>query len=329
LAAHAPSLAGTAAPMQGGAPPPQQLRVFSGESSFESSFESARPRYAQLLGTQLPSSLGAPGESSGGVGGPSAGRGRGGVSAPDMDEGLLSPDAAAWELQNLDTSMPSVVVDPEDLLFMLDPPGSASARAPVQELGLEDTFEDGPGAIAGAGGDFAGVEATDDASLDAEYDAAQMPPEFLDPSVRPAGPDEFLADTSDLGFMVPEEPSMGDAALTGVLGPLAANPAAASVPVSAALASQGAEAVADTFETDLQAQATVDLGAAATGEPSMAALNVASTANDVASTANEVPATDFGLASPTADAASTTSDTSSVELSPTEALSTSVEPREG
>ncbi|WP_205525387.1 hypothetical protein [Pyxidicoccus trucidator] len=298
LAAHAPSLAGTSGPSQGGAPPPQQLRVFSGESSFESSFESARPRYAQLLGTQLPSSLGAPGESSGGVGSLSAGRGRGGVSAPDMDDDLLSPDAAAWELQNLDTSTPTMV-EPEDLLFMLDPPGSASSRAPVFELGLDDVFEDGPGAISGSGGagtpGFAGVEATDDVPLDAAYDTTELPPEFLDPSVRPAGPDEFLADTSDLGSLIPEEPSLGDAALAGVLGPVIANPAAASVPVSAALASQGVEAVADTFEADLQAQPTVDLGAAASSEPPLASFDVdAAVAGEpsvvVASTALDVDA---------------------------------------
>ncbi|MBZ4414871.1 hypothetical protein [Myxococcus sp. RHSTA-1-4] len=212
LAAHAPHLEGMSAPGEAaGAPAPEQLRVFSGESSFESAFESSRPRYAQLLGSQLPSSLGAPSESAGGVGALSGRRGAGGVQG--MDD-LLSAETAAWELQNLDTSTASVV-EPEDLLFMLDPPGSAAASAPVVELGLEDVFEvDGHGAPA----------------LDS--------PELLDPAVRPAGPDEFLADTDDLGSLVPEEPSTGDAALTGV-------------------------------EADLQAQPSVivDLGAAAPGEP--------------------------------------------------------------
>jgi hypothetical protein len=253
LAAHAPHLAGGASPASaGGASQPQQLRVFSGESSFESAFESSRPRYAQMLGSQLPSSLGAPEERSGGIGSVS---GRGGVGGADMDD-LLSPDAAAWELQNLDTAAPSAV-EPEDLLFMLDPPGSASARAPLA-LGLEDTFEDGPGAVTGAAGgrtpDFAGVGAIDDLSEHLALDA----PELLDPGVRPAGPDEFLADTSDLGDFVTEEPSMGDAALAGVLASVAANPAAASVPVSAALASQGVEAIAeDTFEVALNSESVV------------------------------------------------------------------------
>jgi len=231
LAAHVPHLTGQASPTQGGAPPPEQLRVFSGESSFESSFESARPRYAQLLGSQLPSTLGAPGESSRGVGGLSAGRGRGGMSAPDLED-LLSPEAAAWELQNLDTSTTPPLMEPEDLLFMLDPPDSASTLAPVV-----DSFEDGPG--------FTGLD-----------DATPVPSELLDPTVRPAGPDEFLADTNDLGSMVPEEPSLGDAALADVLE------------VSAGLASQSVE-VADSLEVDLQARALIDL--ASTGPDTSAA----------------------------------------------------------
>jgi hypothetical protein len=49
---------------------------------------------------------------------------------------------------------------------------------------------------------------------------------------------------------VPEEFSPGDAALAGVLGALAANPAAASVQVSSALASRGVETVAETMAPD-------------------------------------------------------------------------------
>ena len=257
LIAHTPHLAGHAAPGASGAsggPTPQQLRVFSGESSFESSFESASPRYAQRLGSQLPSSLGAPSESRGGVSGPSGRRGAEGVQ--DMD-GLLSAETAAWELQNLDPSTPSVV-EPEDLLFMLDPPGSTGPSEPVLELGLEDVFEV----------DGQGVERLDDAPVDAAaYAAAHLPPDFLDPAVRPAGPDEFLADTNDLGDLVPEEPSATDAPLAGVLASLTANPAAAAAPVTAALASQSVEAVVDPVDVELQARPTVELGAPESGEP--------------------------------------------------------------
>ncbi|NMO17136.1 hypothetical protein HPC49_16315 [Pyxidicoccus fallax] len=271
LAAHAPSLAGTSSPGgASGASMPQQLRVFSGESSFEGSFESARPRYAQMLGSQLPSSLGAPSEpAGGGVNGVSGRRGTGGVQ--DMDD-LLSPETAAWELHNLDTSPPSAM-EAEDVLFMMDPPASKvaskTASEPVMELGLEDVFEEGPASVSGAAGarDLAAVEtpdveAIDDSPLSSAAEYARQEAALLDPAVRPAGPDEFLADPDDLGTLIPEEPSMSDAALSGVLASLAANPAAAAVPVSGALGSQGVEAVAEAVEPDLQAQPSVivDLG---------------------------------------------------------------------
>lgn len=253
LAAHAPNLVGAAGDSSF-EPAPEQLRVFSGESSFESG--GTRSRYAQLLGSQLPSSLGAPQERVGGV---SSGRGRG-VGGTGVDD-LLSPDTAAWELQNLDTS-PATAVEPEDLLFMLDAPAPTGlARQPH----VEDVFEDGPAGIssvdAARSQDVAPIE---DATLDAlDVDALPyLTPEELDPAVRPAGPDEFLADTNDLGSLVPEEPSVGDAALAGVLAPVVASPAAATAPVSAALASQSVEAVADSFEVEPAAQATVDPGAA-------------------------------------------------------------------
>ncbi|QSQ19791.1 hypothetical protein JY651_31470 [Pyxidicoccus parkwayensis] len=271
LAAHAPSLAGASGASASGASP-EQLRVFSGESSFESG--GTRSRYAQLLGSQLPASLGAPQERSGGAASLSGARGRD-VGGADMDD-LMSPETAAWELQNLDTSTPSVV-EPEDLLFMLDPPGSSGPADPVLELGLDDdVFENAPAGLSGVSNALRpqDVAALDDAALDdASLDPAVQPAgpdefladtsdlaEELDPAVRPAGPEEFLADTDDLGSMVPEdEPSVSDAALAGVLTPLLVNPAAASAPVAAALASQAVEAIADTFEVAPAAEATVNL----------------------------------------------------------------------
>ncbi|WP_426732969.1 hypothetical protein [Myxococcus faecalis] len=203
------------------------LRVFSGESSFEA----AAPRYAQRLGSQLPSSLGAP-RDSGNTVGPSSRRG--GASVPDASD-ILSPDEAAWELQNLDTSSPSVDA-PEDLLSMLDPPGNAWGPVhPALDLHM-DGFED---AVGGADGLDAG-----------RYAAA----EWMDASVRPAGPSEFLADLDDLGDLVPEDLGPGDAALAGVMGSLAANPAAASVPVSAAMSAQGVDVVAESVELQPDAQ---------------------------------------------------------------------------
>jgi|GEM_PF-2355667 len=213
------------------------LRVFSGESSFES----AAPRYAQRLGSQLPSALGAPRDFGNGV--EQASR-RAGASVPDASD-ILSPDEAAWELQNLDTSSPGVDA-PEDLLSMMGTPAS-SVRVDPRDLDL-DWFEGGVPAIDGAtpeGGAVEGLTA-------ARYASGEL----MDASVRPAGPDEFLADLSDLGDLVPddEEPGPADAALAGVLGSLAANPVAASVPVSAALGAQSVDVVADAVELQPDAQ---------------------------------------------------------------------------
>ncbi|MCP3058191.1 hypothetical protein LXT21_05380 [Myxococcus sp. K38C18041901] len=212
------------------------LRVFSGESSFES----AAPRYAQRLGSQLPSSLGAP-RDSGNAAGPSSRRG--GANVPDASD-ILSPDEAAWELQNLDTSSPSVDA-PEDLLSMLDPPGNAWGPVhPALDLHM-DAFED---SVGGADGLDAGR------ALEGPSMAQSAAAEWMDESVRPAGPNEFLADLNDLGDMVPEDIGPADAALAGVMGSLAANPAAASVPVSAAMSAQGVDVVAEAVELQPDAQ---------------------------------------------------------------------------
>ncbi|WP_205522738.1 hypothetical protein [Myxococcus eversor] len=213
------------------------LRVFSGESSFES----AAPRYAQRLGSQLPSALGAPRDFGNGV--ERASR-RAEAAVPDASD-ILSPDEAAWELQNLDTSSPGVDA-PEDLLSMMGTPAS-SVRVDPRELDL-DWFE-------------GGVPATDEVTqeggaVEGSTAARYASGELMDASVRPAGPEEFLADLSDLGSLVPddEEPGPADAAFAGVLGSLAANPAAASVPVSAALGAQSVDVVADAVELQPDAQ---------------------------------------------------------------------------
>lgn len=221
----------------------QALRVFSGESSFEAS----APRYGQLLGAQLPSSLGAPRE----PGVPSTSR-RMGPSAPDASE-ILSPDQASWELQNLDAS--STQLDsPEDLLSMLGSPGASDFSASPLDLDL-DFYDDSL---------ISGLDAPGTSS------AAVEPPSsawntsasaWSNVSVEPAGPQEFLADLSDLGTLVPDEPSPTDAAFAGVLGSLAANPVAASLPTAAALGAQGVDAVAKTVEP------TSEMDAAHTATP--------------------------------------------------------------
>ncbi len=311
LSAHAPMLAGLDAEVDAGAP--EHLRVFSGESSFEA----APPRYSQLLGSQLPSALGAPREAAGAVSQrPSARR----PGAQDMGSDLLSPEAAAWELHNLDTSTAPTPMEAEDLLFMLEEPGVAAAHEPILELGPEDILEEAPlspspsarrgtseveAGLAGAasslpprapgafhadaddafsadgvpanrattaaGIDAAPVDVATAAAGDARIDdapagfalgsayAATYGQQFaarqaLDPAVSPAGPDTFLADPLDLGTLVPDEPAMEDAAIAGVLGSLAANPAAASAPVSATLASQGVEEAAESLSPEAAAE---------------------------------------------------------------------------
>ncbi|MFP2960507.1 hypothetical protein ACLEPN_22460 [Myxococcus sp. 1LA] len=306
LSAHAPKLAGVDAESMD-AEAPEHLRVFAGESSFEA----APPRYSQLLGSQLPASLGAPRESVSGAAHRPAFRG---PSAQDMGSDLLSPDAAAWELQNRDTSTVPTPMEAEDVLFMLEGPGAAADLAPAMELGIEDIFEEAPrlhaaeDALFSAGVDDvsearAGAEAAEQSRIasarlsapvnfateaagidavpadlasaaagDARVDdapagyalgsayAATYGQQFavrqaLDPAVSPAGPDEFLADPLDLGTLVPDEPTLDDAAVAGVLGSISANPAAASAPVAAAFASQGVEMVAEALEPGLQPDA--------------------------------------------------------------------------
>ncbi|WP_426749428.1 hypothetical protein [Myxococcus sp. Y35] len=315
LAAHAPKLAGLDAV---DAEAPEQLRVFAGESSFEA----APPRYSQMLGAQLPSTLGAPREPVAGAAHRPTPRG---PSAQDMGSDLLSPEAAAWELQHLDTSTAPTPMEAEDVLFMLDAPGASAAHEPALELGLEDIFEEVPHTTSAAGGHrnaeveagLAGAAsslpsrapgafpstpedgfladeidgpvlgapvngtphaegidavpadlataAAGDARIDdapagfalgsayaATYGQQFAARQALDPAVSPAGPDAFLADPLDLGTMVPDEPALEDAAVAGVLSSMAANPAAASAPVTAALASQGVEVVAEALEPELR-----------------------------------------------------------------------------
>lgn len=259
LAAHLAHLEGRATPGAGGYGS-QALRGFSGESSFEA----ASPRYAQRLGSQLPSSLGAPGERAEGVGGAGGRRGAGAADPSD----ILSPEDAAWELQNLDTSTPTIS-EPEDLLFMLDPPGSSGPVPPELQLNMEDVFEDGPQAVGGTG-DVDSRPADPYANpLDPAYAAAHGAYAVqFQPSVNPAGPDEFLADTNDLGAVGGEEPTPNDAAMASVLGALAANPAAASVQVSAALASRAVEKVADTVAPQADTLKAGETGLAGQPPPS-------------------------------------------------------------
>ncbi|NOK13980.1 hypothetical protein [Corallococcus exercitus] len=144
-----------------------QLRTFAGESTFEE----AAPAYAQLLGapqTSIPLMQARHFQQA-------ERRAEAPPADPSMDPSdILSPDAAAWELQNLDT-MPSTVSaqEAEDLLFLLESGDLSSLsdeelRALSDDMGAED------------------AEASDDAA-------------DLEASGTPDDPDGFLATMEDGG----------------------------------------------------------------------------------------------------------------------------------
>ncbi|RJS16171.1 hypothetical protein DRW03_31530 [Corallococcus sp. H22C18031201] len=163
-----------------------QLRTLAGISDFES----ARPRYAQILGSPQPSTATpSPLPSFR----PSAMPPREAFASELNPLDILSPEAAAWELQNLDTSTPTVD-EPEDLLFMLEPPGTSDLDSLPMELGFDDLDAD-------SGFDTGGT-----------LDASGETPDFLaDVNDVSAPESEFLATATDVA--APEhEPIAAEAA---------------------------------------------------------------------------------------------------------------------
>ncbi|RKH04555.1 hypothetical protein D7X32_10400 [Corallococcus carmarthensis] len=155
-----------------------QLRTFAGESSFEE----AGPAYAQLLGTPQTSTpmLQARHFQQ------AERRAEAPPADPSMDPSdILSPDAAAWELQNLDT-MPSTVSaqEAEDLLFLLES-GDLSGLSDEELSALSD-----------------GLDA-DDAALDSSGDA-----DGLEASGAPDDSDGFLATMEDSGPDLSQEAAL-------------------------------------------------------------------------------------------------------------------------
>ena len=176
-----------------------QLRTFAGVSEFEA----AAPSYAQLLGTSQPSSS------------PlmqarlfNEGRRTEAVSTdPSLDPSdILSPDAAAWELQNLDT-MPRTVSaqEAEDLLFLLES-GDLShlsdeeLRALSEGMDMEDGSADPE--LDAAGAETAGPEVSEGDFLATLEDSG---PDFATlGSMNVPPPDDFLADVNDFTLDAPE-----------------------------------------------------------------------------------------------------------------------------
>ncbi|RKH70230.1 hypothetical protein [Corallococcus aberystwythensis] len=163
-----------------------QLRTFAGESTFED----AGPAYAQLLGTPQTSTplLQARHFQQ------AERRAEAAPVDPSMDPSdILSPDDAAWELQNLDT-MPSTVSaqEAEDLLFLLESGDLSSLsdeelRALGDDLDVADADADSLEAP-GASDDSDGFLAT------LEDSGPELPPEEA-PGTSSSS--DFLADADD------------------------------------------------------------------------------------------------------------------------------------
>ncbi|RYZ40668.1 MAG: hypothetical protein EOO71_15135 [Myxococcaceae bacterium] len=171
-----------------------QLRAFAGVSEFEAS----APSYAQRLGMPTSTPLmqarlaNAPR------------RTEEVDTDPSMDPSdILSPDAAAWELQNLDTLPRTVSAqEAEDLLFLLES-GDLSGLSDEELRALsEESGADGadlePDALATSGA----TEGQDDflATMDDSV------PEFgyAEGSMNVPPPDDFLADVNDFTLEAPE-----------------------------------------------------------------------------------------------------------------------------
>ncbi|RKG73775.1 hypothetical protein D7W79_24760 [Corallococcus exercitus] len=161
-----------------------QLRTFAGESTFEE----AAPAYAQRLGTPQTSTplLQARHFQQ------AERRAEAPPADPSMDPSdILSPDAAAWELQNLDT-MPSTVSaqEAEDLLFLLESGDLSSLsdeelRALSDDMGAEDAEAEASGTPDDPDGFLATLE---DGGPELSQEAA--------PGLASTGSD-FLADADD------------------------------------------------------------------------------------------------------------------------------------
>ncbi|MBZ4375284.1 hypothetical protein [Corallococcus sp. AS-1-6] len=169
------------------------LRTFAGESTFEA----AAPAYAQRLGLPQASTplLQARHFQQ------AERRAEAPAADPSLDPSdILSPDAAAWELQNLDT-MPSTVSaqEAEDLLFLLES-GDLSSLSDEELAALgDDLGVDAP--APDAAGDAEGLEASG-AMEDADGFLATLEdggPEALPPDAPPSPPssNDFLADADD------------------------------------------------------------------------------------------------------------------------------------
>ncbi|RKH90452.1 hypothetical protein D7Y21_06595 [Corallococcus sp. AB045] len=238
------------------------LRTFAGESTFEA----AGPAYAQRLGTPQTSTPlmqarhfqqaerhaeAAPVD-------------------PSLDPSdILSPDAAAWELQNLDT-MPSTVSaqEAEDLLFLLES-GDLSSLSDEELAALSDDLgvdEAAPDASYDADGlEASGAPEESDGFLATLEDSG---PEALSPDAPRSAPssNDFLADADDFTM----EAVQAEAAYAAAYAEARKNAASASEPEPAVVvAPEAADATADLPDVieDVQDADLVEVDAAHTPPP--------------------------------------------------------------
>ncbi|MFB1482798.1 hypothetical protein [Corallococcus sp. RDP092CA] len=204
------------------------LRTFAGESTFEAS----APAYAQRLGT--------PQASTPMLQARHFQQAERRAEAPPADPSLdpsdiLSPDEAAWELQNLDTQPSTVSTkEAEDLLFLLES-GDLSGLSDEElaalsdELGMEDADLE-------ASGDADGLEASgapEDSSdfLATMEDSGPELPRDEAPSTPPSS--DFLADADDFTMEAVQAEAAYSAAYAEALTTgTALPPARREVPVS-------------------------------------------------------------------------------------------------
>lgn len=243
------------------------LRTFAGESTFEA----AAPAYAQRLGMPQSST-------------PlmqarhfqqTERRAEAAPADPSLDPSdILSPDAAAWELQNLDT-LPSTVSaqEAEDLLFLLES-GDLSGLSDEElaalsdDLGVDDAAPDA--AEYADGLEASGAPDASDGFLATLEDGG---PEALSAEAPPSAPspNDFLADADDFTMEAVQAEAAYSAAYaealsTGTALPPARREAPASEPEPAVVvAPEAADATADI--EDVQDADLVEVDAAPTPPP--------------------------------------------------------------
>ncbi|MBN8469420.1 hypothetical protein JYJ95_23210 [Corallococcus exiguus] len=233
------------------------LRTFAGESTFEA----AAPAYAQRLGTpQMSTPLMQARHFQ-----QAERRAEASPADPSLDPSdILSPDAAEWELQNLDT-MPSTTSskEAEDLLFLLES-GDLSGLSDEELAALSDDLDMEDDAAPDASGDTDGLEVSGAPEDSGGFLATleDSGPEALSADAPPSAPSssDFLADADDFTM----EAVQAEAAYAAAYAEARKNAASEPEP-SVVVAAEPADATADI--EDVQDADLVEVDEAQTPPP--------------------------------------------------------------